>query len=207
MSKNIIWKPIPGYEGHYEASNTGLIRSVDRVVVLKTKLYEDRPCSFKGRILKPYMQKYKRSNIKPRQCVALSVDGKLKTWAVHRLIALSFLPNENNYETVNHIDGDCNNNHVDNLEWSSKEENARHAFKNGLVKTQKLIAQIDPVTNKIIKVYPGESEACRQIGISQGKIGFALRNGKMKRGYWWKYVNENDEGVTTIEPWTGPSKK
>ncbi len=207
MSKDIIWKPIPGYEGHYEASNTGLIRSVDRVVVLKTKLYEDRPCKFKSRVLKPYTYKSKRSNIQPRDTVALSVDGKLKTHAVHKLIAITFIANKNNFETVNHIDGDCKNNHVENLEWISREENNRHAFKNKLVKTQKLIAQIDPITNKIIKVYPGESEACRQIGISQGKIGYAAKNGGKRRGYWWKYVNENDEGVTTIEPWTGPSKK
>ena len=199
-----IWKPIPGYEGYYEASNTGLIRSVPRTIILKTKKLEDRPCEYKSKILKPYLSQHNRSNILPRQQIVLSVDGKTKSLQVHRLIAQTFIPNPNNYETVNHIDGNTFNNTVENLEWVSKVDNIRHSFKNNLVHTQKPVVQIDPKTNEIIKIYPGESEACRRIGISQGKIGRAIRRNGTCRGYKWKYVN--NEGVTTIESWKGFSE-
>ena len=199
-----IWKPIPGYEGYYEASNTGLIRSVPRTIILKTKKLEDRPCEYKSKILKPYLSQHNRSNILPRQQIVLSVDGKTKSLQVHRLIAQTFIPNPNNYETVNHIDGNTFNNTVENLEWISKVDNIRHSFKNNLVHTQKPVVQIDPKTNEIIKIYPGESEACRRIGISQGKIGRSIRRNGTCRGYKWKYVN--NEGVTTIESWKGFSE-
>ena len=199
-----IWKPIPGYEGYYEASNTGLIRSVPRTIILKTKKLEDRPCEYKSKILKPYLSQHNRSNILPRQQIVLSVDGKTKSLQVHRLIAQTFIPNPNNYETVNHIDGNTFNNTVENLEWISKVDNIRHSFKNNLVHTQKPVVQIDPKTNEIIKIYPGESEACRRRGISQGKIGRAIRRNGTCRGYKWKYVN--NEGVTTIESWKGFSE-
>lgn len=201
-----IWKPIPGYEGYYEASTKGCIRSVDRTIILKDRLGNDRPSLYKGRILKPCSKTYERSNIKQRFQVALSIDSKLKTWDVHKLIALTFIPNPSNHDTVNHIDGDTFKNHIENLEWISKADNNRHAFRNGLVKTQKLIAQIDPNTMQIIKVYPGESEACRRMGVLQGKIRTAMQNNWKLHGFYWKYVNADDEGVTTIEPWLGIKK-
>jgi hypothetical protein len=196
-----IWRNIPGYENYYEASNTGLIRSVDRKIILKDRKGNDRPSIYKGRVLKPCKRTYSRSNIKPRLQVVLSVGSKTKSWDVHRLIAITFIPNPYNYDTVNHKDGNPFNNQIENLEWISRAENNRHAFKNGLVNTQKPVAQLDPITKEIIKVYPGESEACRRMGVLQGKIRQAMQKGYKLHGFYWKYIE--NEGVTTIEPWYG----
>ena len=103
-----IWKPIPGYEGLYQASNTGQIRSVtrDTVCTLNSKAYKMR---IKARILKQTLSK--------GYCqVTLSAHG-CKVFQVHYLIALSFLPNPDGYFNVKHKDGNIRNNNVENLEW------------------------------------------------------------------------------------------
>ncbi len=197
-----IWKSIPGYEGFYEASTKGRIRSVDRIIVLKDRLGNDRPSLYKGKVLSEYEKKYNRANIKGRKQVNLSMACKAKSCDVHRLIAFTFIPNPKNYDTVNHKDGNSLNNCIENLEWISKSENNRHAFKNNLIHTQRLTAQIDLNTGKILKIYPGESEACRRMGVSQGKIRVAIQNNWKLHGFGWKFIDDN-EGVTTIEPWIG----
>lgn len=80
----------------------------------------------KEKILSPF----KASNGYLR--VSLSIDGKQKNFAVHRLVAMAFIPNPKNKSQVNHIDGDKLNNCVENLEWVSSKENMRHAFRTGL---------------------------------------------------------------------------
>ena len=97
------WKEIPGYEGLYEVSNTGQVRSLDR--------YDNRNCFRKGKVLSPgkdtngYLQ------------VILSCNGKHKSIKVHRLIAQAFIPNPDNLPEINHKNEDKTNNRVDNLEW------------------------------------------------------------------------------------------
>lgn len=115
------WRPIAGYEGHYEINNLGDVRSLDRVV--------DRPgrgdkVTKKGHLLK--------CNTTPKGYirVQLTKDGKSKNWMVHRLVALTFLENPNNKPEVNHRDGIKGNNDARNLEWSSASENLQHAYDN-----------------------------------------------------------------------------
>ena len=195
---NEIWKAIPGYEGYYEASTLGRIRSVERIVMNKAKVTgADRPCLIKSKILKPYARKFERSNILPRLCVAFSVGGKLKTQQVHSLVAKTFIPNPQGLETVNHKDGNPLNNMVENLEWLSRADNQRHAFANGLVKTQKPVAQLHPVTLEVIQVFPGAAAASRHIGVSDSKVGSAIRGGYKSGGYRWRYIDVDTEPVTT----------
>lgn len=199
-----IWKPVPSYEGYYEASTTGKVRSVERIVILKDKLGNDRPCKYKSRELKPCKREFKnKANALPRLQVVLSKDGNTKTIDVHRVIAMTFLENEQGYDTVNHIDGNPFNNSVDNLEWISRKENIRHAFKNNLIHTMKPIAMLNPATKEILKVYPSEAEACRIIGVNQGKIRRSIQNGWKCHGYYWRYFDIKNEPATTIEEWQG----
>lgn len=121
MSEN--WKPVKDYEGIYEVSDTGLVRSLDRVDSLKR---------FKRGVLKsPY------DNGRGYLCVNLKAKGKQAQKTVHRLVAQAFIPNPDNLPEVNHIDGNKKNNHVSNLEWCTVSENKKHAFKKGLNKQRK----------------------------------------------------------------------
>lgn len=199
-----IWKPVPNYEGCYEASTTGKVRSVERIVILKDRLGNDRPCKYKSRELKPCKRKFNnKTNTQPRLQVVLSKNGNTKTIDVHRIIATTFIENKQGYDTVNHIDGNPMNNSVDNLEWVSRKENIIHAFKHNLIHTMKPIAMLDPITREIIKVYPSESEACRKIGVKQGKIRRSIQNAWKCHGYYWRYYSIENEPATTIEEWQG----
>jgi hypothetical protein len=120
MEYKEIWLDVIGYEGLYQVSNLGRVKSLERFIyagfhnILR-----------KERILKMNISKdgYLR--------VSLSNNGE-KTIAIHRLICLSFIPNPLNKPTVNHINGIKTDNRLCNLEWATRSENSLHAFKNGL---------------------------------------------------------------------------
>ena len=120
-NKDEIWKDIPEYEGVYQVSNLGRIRSLDREITYanrKTGLY-------KGRIMKLKMSKY------GYVVFHFSVDNKKKAISVHRLVAETFIPNPDNKPCVNHIDCNRANNKVSNLEWCTHKENVQHSIKCG----------------------------------------------------------------------------
>ena len=109
---NEEWRPIEGYEGLYEVSNTGLIRSLDRFVGNRNRI--------KGKILSINIKKGGYCS------VVLSKYGKMKGYQVHRLVAQAFIPNPDNLPQVNHIDEDKSNNCVDNLEWCTAKYNINY---------------------------------------------------------------------------------
>lgn len=122
-----IWKAIPGYEGYYEASDAGVIRSVDRVVPHGIH----GKCKQAGRILKYAL------DAKGYPRVALSDGSKLRTFTIHRLIALTFMgPRPDGFQ-INHINGIKTDNSTGNLEYCTHSENVLHSFRIGLQKPKR----------------------------------------------------------------------
>jgi hypothetical protein len=123
-----VWKDIPGYEGIYQASSLGNIRTVEGKIT-SNKRYAKR--CWKSRVLKG-----RGNNYETGKRVSLWKDGKGKGFLVARLVALTFLGTPSDGFTVNHKDGNRLNNAVDNLEWLSLADNIRHGFSTGLYPTK-----------------------------------------------------------------------
>lgn len=161
-----IWKDIPNYNGYYKVSNFGRIRS----------FYG------KGRLLKPNVDEdgYFR--------VALSKEGKRKDYYCHRLVAMAFLPNADESRQINHIDGNKQNNNVDNLEWCTCRENIIHAI-NILNKRLKKVDKYD-LDNNYIKTYKSIESASKENNIKSQHIWRCCKNIRPTAGgYIWKYSN------------------
>lgn len=118
-----IWKDIEGYEGYYKVSNLGRVKSLPRVIY---RVKDGRKMTIKGKIMTPTI------NSRGYYGVRLSIDGIGRTAKVHGLVANAFLDNPQNLVEINHKDGDKSNNHINNLEWSTRQKNIKHAFDNGL---------------------------------------------------------------------------
>lgn len=185
-----IWKDVPGYEGIYQASNLGNVRSCDRNFVYpsigKTQF-------IKGKVLTKFVTN------RGYQRVKFSVGSDRKMVSVHRIIAETFIPNPNNYPVVNHIDGDTKNNSVSNLEWCTQSKNIQHAFKNGLSKglrgdlsPHKVAVMQYEKDGTFVKRWSCMVEAARHIGGTKNGIYSAcnLKNCKTYKGYIWKYEGE-----------------
>lgn len=114
------WKEIPGFEGYYEASNLGRIRSLDRYITLDGRW--GKYTRFKpGKVMTPKFDG-KRSYL----MVMLSKDCQKKKYLVHRLVAMTFLKNPNGFSEINHKDEDKTNNSVANLEWCTHKYNSNY---------------------------------------------------------------------------------
>lgn len=118
---NEVWKPVLGYEGIYEVSNIGRVRSIDRVRVLS----DGRTRFFPGVTL------VGKVGTHGYRAVTLS-DKVARTVVVHRIVAEAFLPREIGKNWINHRDGDKLNNAADNLEWCTPKENTAHMIEAGL---------------------------------------------------------------------------
>lgn len=122
MKELEIWKPVYGFEDVYEVSNTGRVRSLNRIKMN----FGTTPLCIIGKILK--QQHVTSGYLK----VALCKDGKEKTQLVHILVAKHFIPNLLNKKEVNHIDFDKENNRASNLEWATSKENKEHSVRHGV---------------------------------------------------------------------------
>jgi Tol biopolymer transport system component len=119
-----VWKDIKNYEGLYQVSNFGNVKSLDRIVNKPSGVSYIR----KGKICKQ-----SKSNL-GYMTIGFTVNNQKINKYVHRLVAEAFITNTSNYPQVNHIDCDKTNNRINNLEWCTNSQNHIHASKNGLNK-------------------------------------------------------------------------
>ena len=178
-----IWKDIPEYEGLYQASNLGRIKSIER--------FTSDGHHIMSKILKPSLAK---GYLK----VSLCKDNVAKTIYVHRLVAKTFLTNKDNLPCINHKDENKLNNRVDNLEWCTHFYNTHYGTsikKNrekqlNYKKTSKPVIKLNK-DNEIINKYLSINEAMRMTKINAINICQCCK-GKRKTagGYIWRYADE-----------------
>ena len=174
-----IWKDVAGYEGYYQVSNKGHVRSVERVV----------PFGKQARTA-PAKERIKRMDKRGYLTVTLSKGNSLKNAKVHRLVAEAFIPNPCNFPEVNHKDENKQNNSVDNLEWCVHIYNAVYGTKLERQRKNRSgpIIQCD-ADGECLKEYESAKHAEFEInGKFTGNISKCL-NGKIKTafGYIWKF--------------------
>lgn len=189
---NEEWKDIKGYEGHYQVSNYGRIKSfaINKGMYVKILKYV------------PDKDGYNR--------IGIYNKGKMKNFSVHRLVAKAFIYNPNNYPVVNHINGIKTDNRVNNLEWCTIKHNTKESYRLGLQRpphlgrfgknhpASKQVYQIDKKTNQVIKKWDSFANIKRELKFkSVTSIIECCRNNRYKTayGYIWRYVD--DKGIPT----------
>jgi len=189
MSNGEVWKPIPDYEGLYEVSNLGRVRSLFRY----KKILKPSP------ITNGYLT------------VELWKGKKRKRIGIHRLVAMFFCENSNNKPFVNHLDETRTNNRADNLEWVTHVENCNYGTaiarrtahldyskrrinnKHQIEVASKPIIQLDE-NGDPLRRWESITKCSAAIGVSRSAIGKAIkRGGKIRQGFQFRYERRNEE--------------
>ncbi len=159
---------IKGFEGLYSIIEEGAIWNH------RTKRWQ----KLRGSGMTNKIRRQKRGY----KTICLSKDGKPSYFYVHRLVAITFLPNPEQKKMVNHKDGNKENNCVENLEWCSREENTRHAFLNGLTTRGNLNSQTKLTAEQVREIReihkndcPTYAETAMKYGVSEANIGLIIR--------------------------------
>lgn len=162
---NEKWKPVVGYEGLYEVSNFGRVKSLRRGIIMKLQINQDGY---------PY--------------VGLFRDGKPKMKTVHRLVALAFLENPQNYPEVNHIDEVKHHNNVENLEWCTHKHNLTCGTV--LQRNEESNLRRRFVCVETGKIYRSQRRCAEEIGVSRVAITNAL-SGRRKaaKGFHFEFID------------------
>ena len=176
MNENEVWKDVKDYEGLYQVSDRGNVRSVDRINHIGSR--------YSGRILKPRYDKdgYLR--------VSLCKNGIKKIKLIHRLVLEAFVENPSNLPEVNHLDEVKDNNNVKNLEWCDSRYNVNYGTRTERV--SKKVRAVNVETGEVV-TFSSVSEAGKK-GYSCGNVSQASRGiyygGNLYRGYRWYYEGE-----------------
>lgn len=176
-----VWSDVKGYEGYYQVSSYGKVRSLDRTDsigrMIRGKVRKPRPDSY------GYLQ------------VGLYKGGDEIKWLVHRLVAEAFVINSDNKIEINHLDGNKLNNKANNLRWCTRSENIKHSYSAGLRKTKRMHPRhkVKQVTQQgeALYIFNSITDAAKSLGnrVSCSPISACCR-GKKKTayGYGWEYV-------------------
>lgn len=174
---NEIWKDINNYEGIYQISNLGNVRSLDREQIDINGVKR----VFKGQMLTKSLGNW------GYYTVSLKKNSQSKKFFVHRLVAQEFIPNPNNLEVVNHKDGNKLNNISDNLEWISLRDNtlySQHSNKKKILQYSK--------SGEFIKIWDSITEAAKYFQVNVSLISQCLSNKiSSAANYVWRYYYEN----------------
>lgn len=178
-----MWRDIRGYEGLYQVSNEGRVRSLDRVVIRSN----GRPITIKGKIKEPTEWNIGYLMVK------LSKNGDCKFKLVHDLVAEAFIPNSHGYTVVHHKNHNTHDNRVENLEWMDwSVHSAMH--------NSKRVDQIDCITGEVLRQWKNAYDVERELGYDHRYISQCCNGGYKHRGKWfnvtqvygyvWKHVLE-----------------
>lgn len=199
-----IWKPVQGYEGAYEASNLGNVRSLNRVIHYQNGSTRNR----KGKVLKPHI------DTSGYAVVYLAVSGHQSAKFVHTLVAKCFLPNDDPTLEVNHKDGNKSNNCVENLEWCTHRENILHAFQTGL-HGKPLTEHMKAIAKKGARVsasrssipvicetdglaFASQNSADRYYGYYPGSVCNAIKRNKSFKGNRFRVLDDSEINSFTL---------
>jgi hypothetical protein len=168
-----MWRPIPGYEGFYEVSSAGEVRSVDRLISRAGRCVRR-----KAMVIKPYM------NPNGYMYVQLSKNGESRHFRLHRLVALAYLDKSNETDIVNHKNGrkwDCR---ASNLEWCTQSDNIQHAYDTGL----EVVTWNKPVIRDDGVVFPSVTQAAIAVDGFASKVSACCSGSRQHhRGYSFSY--------------------
>lgn len=175
------WKDICGFEGYYQISSAGRVRSLDRYA---------RVCGGGKRLVKGKI-------LKPIRCtngyleISLNKGGERRVFLVHRLVANHFIENKSNFPEVNHKDEVIDNNCVENLEWCTSKYNANYGTRNERMMIGRETKPINQfhINGKLIKRWDCMMDACREYGADVSSM-IRVCKGKQKtcKGFKWEYA-------------------
>lgn len=193
-TKNEIWKDIEGYEGRYQVSNLGRVRSLDRWIEMPHPRNPKFTLQFfhKGKIISQHVHNNGYMH------VMLHTEKKRKshTKLVHRLVAKAFIPGYQEGLDVNHKDCNRLNNNASNLEWMTRRENLMYAdVMDKIHKNQRKKVIQMTLSGEVLKIWPSIHRAHLELGIDTKSITGCCRGyygNKTAGGYRWRYADKKD---------------
>lgn len=185
------WYDIPGYEGLYQITKSGIVWSCQRIV----ERNNGKSNIIRGKLLDIHVDNNNYCSVS-----LTDVYHNTKRYLLHRLVAQTFIPNPENKPEVNHKDGNKLNNCVDNLEWATRYENQYHAVTNGLSSVwtsahgKKMSNAALKVNNKPVlcvttgEMFANRKIACESLGIGHDAVYISLRDNRPYKGYMFKEI-------------------